>query len=308
MTKTGLKYILVIFAVICFVQTGISQSQELNPQVTVTAVSTQNLGSDIQRISNSLQQQIFAFLTSRRWTNDNFTQAERIDCQFQLNITSRPASDQFTAELQVQSRRPVFKTTYNTTLFNYDDKEIQFTYVENQPFDFNIQSFTSNITSLFAYYTYVILAEDYDSFSLLGGTDMWKNAQQIVQNAQSAAETGWRSSDSSFRNRFTLIDNILNSTFQPMRESMYNYHRKGLDQMYDKLEEGRAAVLAAIANLKEVHKNRPASYNMQLFFEAKMRELIDIFHDATTDEKNQIIDVLNTIDPANQNQYAKITQ
>lgn len=283
--------------------------QELNAQVQVTAVSTQSLGSDMPRITNTLQQQIQNFYTTLRWTNDNFQQNERIDCSILLNITSRPASDQFTAELQVQCRRPVFKTGYNSPIFNFDDKEIQFTYVENQPMNFNTQTitFNDNLTSLLAYYAYVILAEDYDSFAPLGGTQQWKNAQLVVNSAQSAVEPGWRSSDNSFRNRYTLVDNILNPTFQPMRETMYAYHRKGLDQMYDKLEDGRAAILASIANLKEVHKNRPASFNMQLFFEAKNQELISIFKEATTDEKTQIIDILNLIDPANQNLYSKIT-
>ena len=305
--KKSQTYFLFLF-ISCFgLQTTFAQ--ELNPQVQVTAVSTQNLGSDMPRITNTMQQQIMSFLSTKIWSKDVFQQNERIDCSILINITSRPASDQFTAEMQIQCRRPVFKTGYNSPLFNFDDKEIQFSYIENQPFNFNTQTitFNDNLTSLLAYYAYVILAEDYDSFAPLGGTEMWKNAQLVVNSAQSTPEPGWRSSDNSFRNRFTLVDNILNSTFQPMRESMYAYHRKGLDQMYDKLEEGRAAILASINNLKEVHKNRPASFNMQLFFEAKNQELISIFKDATTEEKNTIIETLNVIDPANQNLYTKIT-
>jgi hypothetical protein len=304
-----LNYILFLFIANCMLQTSFGQAA-LNPQVQVTAVSTQQLGSDMQRISTTLQQQIFNFLTTVPWTKDVFQQNERIDCSILINITSRPATDQFTAEMQIQCRRPVFKTGYNTPLFNYDDKEVQFTYVENQPMNFNTQSFTftDNLTSLLAYYAYVILAEDYDSFAPLGGTEHWKNAQQIVNSAQSAVEPGWRSSDNSFRNRYTLVDNILNPMFQPMRETMYAYHRKGLDQMYDKMDEGRAAILASIANLKEVHKNRPASFNMQLFFEAKNQELISIFKDdPINEEKTQLIEILNSIDPANQNLYSKIT-
>ncbi len=301
------RHILVFFAINSLMQ--VAEAQELNPQVQVTAVSKNNqVGSDMQRISTTMQQQIFNFLSTRRWTNDNFQQSERIDCSILINITDRPATDQFTAEMQIQCRRPVYKTGYNTPIFNYDDKEIQFTYVENQPFDFNIQNFTNNLTSLLAYYAYVILAEDYDTFSPLGGTEYWKNAQQIVNSAQSAAEPGWRSADNSFRNRYTLVDNILNPTFQPIRETMYTYHRKGLDQMYDKLEEGRAAILKSIDNLQEVNKSRPASFNMQLFFEAKNQEIISIFHDATNEEKTQIITILNVIDAADQNLYSKITQ
>jgi hypothetical protein len=284
-----------------------AKAQELNCQVDI---STQQIGgTDAQRIFEvTMKRQVFEFLNNRRWTNDNFGQNEKIDCSILINVTQKYGNDQYAAEIEVQSRRPIFKSGYNSPVFNCHDKDVQFTYIENQPFDFTVQNFNNNITSLLAFYAYVIVAIDYDSFSPNGGTEAWKNAQQVVNAAQSASETGWHSSES-FRNRYWLIDNILvNPMFQPLRDSYYTYHRKGLDQMYDKVEEGRAAILQSIANLKEVHKNRPASFNMQLFFEAKNQEIISIFHDATNEEKTQIIDILNLIDPANQNLYAKINQ
>ncbi len=282
-----------------------AQSQELNAQIEI--VTTQIQGTDVTRIFGNMKRQVFEFLNNRRWTNDNFQQSERIDCSILINVTSKLGTDQYQAEIEVQCRRPVFKTGYNTPLFNFQDKDLQFVYVENQPFDFTVQNFTNNITSILAYYAYVILAVDYDSFALLGGSEHWKTAQQIVNAAQSASETGWRSSDS-YRNRYWLIDNILNPMYTPMRESSYNYHRKGLDQMYDKLEDGRAAILSAIELLKEVHKNRPASFNMQLLFEAKNMEIVNIFKEATNEEKTKLIEILNLIDPANQNIYSKINQ
>ncbi|HXB39648.1 MAG TPA: DUF4835 family protein [Bacteroidia bacterium] len=297
------KHILLLLTATCLLQTA--HSQELNAQVEI--VTTQVQGTDVTRIFGNMKRQVFEFLNNRRWTNDNFQQSERIDCSILINVTAKLGTDQYQAEIEVQCRRPVFKTGYNSPLFNFQDKDLQFVYVENQPFDFTVQNFTNNITSILAYYAYIMLAVDYDSFSLLGGSEYWKTAQQIVNAAQSASETGWRSSDS-YRNRYWLIDNILNPLFQPMRETMYNYHRKGLDQMYDKPEEGRAAILAAIDNLKEVHKNRPASFNMQLFFEAKNQEIVNIFKEATNEEKTKLIEILNLIDPANQNIYAKINQ
>ena len=280
-------------------------TQELNAQVEI--VTTQIQGTDVTRIFGAMKTQVRDFLNNRRWTNDNFLQSERIDCSILINVTQKLGTDQYQAEIEVQCRRPVFKTGYNTPLFNYQDKDLQFVYVENQPFDFTVQNFTNNITSILAYYAYVILAVDYDSYSPLGGTDHWKTAQQIVNAAQSASESGWRSSDS-YRNRYWLIDNVLNPMFQPLRETSYAYHRKGLDQMYDKLEDGRSAILASIDNLKEVHKNRPASFNMQLFFVAKKQEIVDIFKEATSEEKTKLIETLNLIDPANQNIYSKINQ
>jgi hypothetical protein len=297
------KYILLLLTATCLLQTA--RSQELNAQVEI--VTTQVQGTDVTRIFGNMKRQVFEFLNNRRWTNDNFQQSERIDCSILINVTAKLGTDQYQAEIEVQCRRPVYKTGYNSPLFNFQDKDLQFVYVENQPFDFTVQNFTNNITSILAYYAYVMLAVDYDSFSLLGGSEYWKTAQQIVNAAQSASESGWRSSDS-YRNRYWLIDNILNPLFQPMRETMYNYHRKGLDQMYDKPEEGRAAILVAIDNLKEVHKNRPASFNMQLFFEAKNQEIVNIFKEATNEEKTKLIEILNLIDPANQNIYAKINQ
>lgn len=280
-------------------------AQELNAQVEVVASQIQ--GTDVTRIFGTMKTQVRDFFNNRRWTNDNFQQNEKIDCSILINVTSKLGSDQYTAEIEVQSRRPVFKTGYNTPMFNYQDKDFQFTYVENQPMDFTVQNFTSNLTSVLAYYAYVILAIDYDSYSPLGGSDHWKTAQQIVNAAQAAQESGWRSGDG-YRNRYWLADNIINPLFQPIRDAYYIYHRRGLDQMYDKTEEGRAAILSAITGLKELHQNRPASFNMQLFFVAKKQEIVDIFREATPDEKQKIIDVLNTIDPANQNTYSKINQ
>jgi hypothetical protein len=298
-----LRIILCLLTAPCLVPTACAQ--ELNAQVEV--VTSQIQGTDVSRIFGSFKTQVRDFLNNRRWTNDNFQFSERIDCSFLINVDQKLGTDQYQATLTVQCRRPVFKSGYNSTLFNYVDKDVQFVYVENQPFDFTVQNFTNNITSLLAYYAYVILAIDYDSFSPLGGSDHWKTAQQIVNAAQSASESGWRSSDS-YKNRYWLIDNILNPMFQPIRESYYAYHRLGLDQMYDKVEAGRAAILSAIENLKEVHKNRPASFNMQLFFVAKKEEIVDIFKEATNEEKTKIIDILNLIDPANQNTYSKIMQ
>jgi len=298
-----LKYILLLLT--AFSKLPEAYSQELNAQVEIVTTTIQ--GTDVTRIFGNMKRQVFEFLNNRRWTNDNFLQSERIDCSFLINVDQKLGTDQYQATITVQSRRPVFKSGYNSTVFNYVDKDLQFIYVENQPFDFTLQNYTNNITSILAYYAYVVLAIDYDSFSPLGGSEYWKNAQQIVNAAQSASESGWRSSDS-YRNRYWLVDNILNPLFQPIRDALYKYHRSGLDQMYDKLEEGRASVLTSIVGLKELHTNRPATFNMQLFFVAKKDEIVDIFKEATNEEKTKLIETLNLIDPANQNTYSKISQ
>ena len=294
---------LLIFGLIVSIHT--LRAQELNCQVDVT---TQLQGADAVRIfTTTMKRQVYDFMNNYRFTTDKFEQNERIDCQVIINVTTDLGGGSYQGTISISSRRPVFKAGYNSTVFDYIDKSFTFSYTEGQPMDFNLQGFSTNLTSVLGYYAYVILALDYDSFSLLGGTDMWKKAQIIVNNAQSATEPGWQSSDNGFKNRYSYIDNILNNMFQPLRETMYNYHRKGLDVMYDNVETGRAAVLQAINNINEVHKNRPASFNVQVFFESKNQEIVNIFQAAPNEEKNQVIQILGTIDPANTTIYSKIT-
>ncbi|HTA61099.1 MAG TPA: DUF4835 family protein [Bacteroidia bacterium] len=283
------------------------QAQELNCQVSIT---TQLQGADNLRIfGTTMQTQVRDFMNNYRFTSDKFEQNERIDCQVIINVSTDLGSGSYQGSISISSRRPVFKAGYNSTVFDYQDKSFTFFYAEGQPMDFNLQGFTTNLTSVLAYYAYVILAIDYDSFSLLGGTDMWKKAQTIVNNAQGEAANypGWLSSDNGFKNRYIYIDNILNPMFQPLRETMFNYHRKGLDIMYDNMETGRAAVLQAINNINEVHKNRPGSFNVQVFFESKNQEIVNIFKGATNEEKTQVMQILGTVDAANTTIYSAIT-
>ena len=282
-----------------------SVAQELNCQVTIT---TQLQGADNARIfGTTMQRQVYDFMNNYRFTTDKFEQNERIDCEVSINVTSDLGSGNYQGTISLTSRRPIFKAGISSTLFDFMDKSFTFSYTEGQPFDFNLQGFSTNLTSVLGYYAYVILALDYDSYSLLGGTDMWKKAQIIVNNAQTATEPGWQSSDNSFKNRYTFVDNILNNMFQPLRESIYTYHRKGMDQMYDKIEDARAAIIQSLDNINEVHKNRPASYNVQVFFESKNLEIVNIFKKATNEEKNKVIGILQVIDPANTTIYSQIT-
>lgn len=294
----------ILFLLILMFSWLLSGAQELNCVVTVSSQQVQ--GTDNQRIFDNLQRQVSDFYNTRFWTKDKFDQNERIDCSVFIDISSK-STDYYTATIEVQCRRPVFKTGYNTPLFNFQDKNFGFGYIENSSTfaTWNIQNYSDNLTAVLAFYAYVILAVDYDSFSPLGGTEYWKNAQMIVNSAQVSEEMGWKSSDGT-RNRYIFIDNIMNQMYQPIRDTYYSYHRKGLDLMYDKAEDGRAAILQSIDNLKEVNKNRPGSMNMQMFFETKNQEIVNIFMEATDDEKNKLLDILNIIDAADQNIYSKI--
>lgn len=298
------KIIAGLFLLGLFVKAG---AQELNCQVTVSSQQVQ--GTDNKRIFDNLQKQAFEFVNNTKWTKDVFATNERIECTMFINVTEKINTSQYKATIQVQSRRPIFKTSYNSPLLNYNDQQFEFTYIEGQPFDFNVNTYTTNLTSIFAYYAYVILALDYDSYSPMGGTEHWQKAQQIVNNAAAGSDSGpgWKSFDGN-KNRFWFVDNILNPMFNPIRNCYYNYHRKGLDVMYEKTDGGRAEILKSLEALKELHKLRPASYNMQLLFNAKADEVINIFKEANANEKGTVIETLNLIDPSNANKYSKITE
>ncbi|MBL7889991.1 MAG: DUF4835 family protein [Bacteroidia bacterium] len=294
MRKTILYFLLLI--------TSFSFAQELNCKVQV--LSQQIQGTD-KRVFTTLQTAIFEFMNNKKWTNDQFKLDERIDCSILINVTERPSTDQFVATIQVQSRRPVYKSSYNSVLLNYNDNDFQFTYLENQPLEFNENQFTTNLTSVLGFYAYLIIGMDYDTFSMNGGTTYLQKAQNIVNQAQNTSETGWRAFESN-KNRYWLINNMLDAPFINIRECMYNYHRKGLDEMVSNKEGGRANILEALESLRKVHQARPLSFAMQVFFNAKSDEIINIFSGAFSDEKSKVVTLLNDIDPTNSNKYQKI--
>lgn len=299
-----MKQTLIYILIYLFVTNA--KAQEFNCNVDIT---TQLQGADNVRIfGTTMKTQVRDFMNNYRFTNDKFEQNERIDCQMIINVTTDLGNGNYQGTISISSRRPIYKAGISSTLFDFMDKSFNFNYTEQQPMDFNLQGFNTNLTSMLGYYAYVMLALDYDSFSLLGGTNMWKNAQTVLNNAQSATEQGWQSSDPpQFRNRYTYMSNIMSPMFEPLRESFYTYHRKGMDQMYDNIEKARAAVTQALDNIRVVHKNRPGSYNVQVFFESKNQEIVSIFQGATTEEKTKVITILTELDPANGNIYSKIT-
>lgn len=278
-------------------------SQELNCQVSVVAPQIQ--GTTEKQIFDQLQKSIFEFMNNTKWTKDNFTTSERIDCSILINVTQKAGTDDYRATIQIQSRRPVFKSSYFSPTFNYIDENFAFRYQQFQQLEFNLNTFSNNITSVLAYYAYVIIANDYDSYSNLGGTEYFQKAQLIVSNAQSAAESGWKSFESN-KNRYWIVENALQPVFQPIRECMYKYHRLGLDIMNEKADEGRKEILKSTELLLGVYKNRPASFIMELFFNAKADEMVNIFSKGFPDEKAKIVETLTTVDPANSTKYFKI--
>lgn len=295
-----LRVIVILFLLITGFQI---KAQEFQCAVQVVSPSIQ--GSN-KKVFETLQTAIREFMNNQNWTNDVFKPEERIDCNIMINVAEMISVDEFRASIQIQARRPVYNSSYNTVIFNHQDQDLQFKYVEFEPLIFNPNSFDSNLVGVLAYYAYIILGMDYDSFSSNGGTDYFRQAEQIVNQAQGSSFVGWKSFDSQ-RNRYWLTENVLNEYHRPLRKTMYLYHRKGLDIMNEKPEEGRAEILKSLEDLRKVYRQRPGSFFMQVFFTAKSDELVKIFEESFSMEKNNAIQVLQEVDPANSKKYDKLS-
>lgn len=296
------KYLLIII-VFLFVKQNYF-GQELNCQVKINY--TQIQGTTNKQIFEQLEKAIYEFMNNKKWTKEIYTTNERIDCSIFINIKEAISTEDFSASIQVQSRRPVYKSSYYTQLFNYEDDNFTFKFQQFSQLEFNETTFQNNLTSVLAYYAYIILAVDADSFAPLGGTEYWQKAQLIVNNAQTAAEKGWRSNESN-KNRYWIVENALQPVFKGIRNCNYEYCKNGLDIMNEKVEEGRANILKSLDLLKPVYSARPASFTMQLFFNAKTDELINIFKGGLPEEKTKAVETLMLVDPANTTKYLKIT-
>ncbi len=280
-------------------------AQELNCQITV--VSQQVQGTQEKQIFDQLQTALNEFVNNNKWTKDNFEPIEKIDCSMLINITQKNDVGDYNATIQVQARRPVYKSTYFTPTLNIMDESFHILYQQFTQLQFNLNNFETNLTAVIAFYINIILALDYDSFSLYGGTDFWNRAQLIASNAQGFGEKGWSPSEAGQKNRYWYVDNQLQPSFQGIREFMYKYHRLGLDIMHQKPDEGRANILQAMELLVKVAQARPASFNMQVLMNTKRDEIIKIFKEAKPEEKQKLLEILTTIDPANISKYQVIT-
>jgi hypothetical protein len=277
-------------------------AQDLNARVQILAPQLSNSN---KRVLDMLEASIKDFLNGRKWTADALQPQERIDCNFVITITDWDGSSNFKAEAQIQSNRPVFNSSYNSTLLNISDKEFGFNYAEGQPLDFSDQNYISNLSSLLAFYAYIITGLDYDSFSKFGGTPYYQKAQTVLNNAQIAPSTGWKAFEN-LRNRFWLVENLTNKSYNPIRESLYIYHRDGLDVMADNKSKGLKAVLSIIPQLQKIDKQKQGSVLNQLFFTAKADEIVNILSSADTQDRLKAYDALSEIDPSNSSKYESL--
>jgi hypothetical protein len=281
-------------------------SQELNCNVQISAQRVQ--GSNRQ-VFETMQRDIYEFMNNSVWTNHLFSYAERLDCNILINISDQLSADEFKGTIQVQLRRPVFNTTYNSTVLNFIDNNFQFKYVEFQPLEFDPGAHRSNLVSVLAYYTYVMLGFDYDSFAPLGGTTSFQMAEKIVQNAQNAPEPGWKPYDASRnRNRYWLVKNILDKEYEGVRQFIYDYDINGLDRMESRISEARTHMVESLRLIQDVYRRKPDPYMyyLQIVLDSKSDELVNIFSEAFPEEKSRVVQILTEIDPANKAKYEKI--
>ncbi|HEC45098.1 MAG TPA: DUF4835 family protein [Bacteroides sp.] len=285
---------------------GKGYSQELKCNVQI--VSQQIQGTNKQ-VFQTMQTAVYEFMNNTNWTNHVYQIDERIEVNFMFNITEQLSADEFKGTLTIQSRRPIFNTNYNTTLINFVDNNIHFRYVEFESLEYDVTQHLSNLTSLLAYWAYMIIGLDYDSYGYLGGGPFFQQAENIVQNAQNAREGGWKPFESlDHKNRYWLVTDILNDGYRPLREFNYSYHRMGLDIMDSKVNEGRAVIAESLDKLQMVYREKPDPfvYWLQLILDAKSDEMINIFSESFTEEKNRAVNILQEIDPANKTKYDKI--
>ncbi|TAJ10464.1 DUF4835 family protein [Marinilabiliaceae bacterium JC017] len=295
-----MRYLLLVL----FVFIGsFSYAQEFQCSVNVVSPGIQGTN---KRVFETLQKAITEFMNNQTWTTDIYQAEERIICNIHINIREVISNDEFKGSIQVQASRPVFNSSYNTVLINHKDEDMHFRYVEYEPLIFNPNTFDSNLVAVLSYYAYMILGLDYDSFELNGGTPYFQKAENIVSRAQQASQSGWKSFENR-RNRYWMTENVLNNYHKPLRQCFYEYHMKGLDRMSDKIEDARADVLKALEMLRKVHRQEPGTIMMQVFFNAKADEIVNIFSESFSMEKGRVVSLLKEIDPANAKKYEKIT-
>lgn len=298
------KYSLILLA---FVAMAVpAQAQEFNCKVQIISPSLQTSAADKQVIEE-LTSAIREFMNNTRWGNENYKIEERIEMNILINLSEQTASDEFGGSIQVTSTRPIHNTNYKSTVFNFEDRDFKFRYQRGAAIQFSIDRHRDNLSSVLAFYAYVVMGFDYDSFSNEGGTKYFVKAQQICTNAQGVTEPGWRAAEGQ-RNRYWLAENAVQQLFQPLRQAYYKYHRMGLDLMYTNTTTGTNGVMEALELIQKVFKARPGSFNVQLFFSTKADELVNLFKGAAPEVKTKAYNLLKSLDPANLNKYNKITQ
>ena len=284
------------------------QAQELKCTVTINSDKIEGTNKSVYE---TLRQAIMDYMNNNRWTNMTFSESEKIECSMMIIVNS-VSDNVFNCEMQLQAKRPVYNTTYSTPLLNFADKNFVFSYQEFDRIEYQQNLFTTNLTAMLAYYVYLIIGYDCDSYQRLGGTPYFQACEDIVSTCQSASmdaleQKGWKAFDSN-RNRYALINNLMDEAFKKYREYYYTYHRQGLDMMASNVANARATIAEGLPVLRDANRARPATYVVNVFLDAKADELTNIFMKGTDKEKKSVYEILMDIDPTRNNLYEKIIE
>ena len=283
----------------------IIKAQELNCRV---QINHSQISGVSRQIFENMQKDISQFMNTHKWGNHVFDYNERIKCSFLINISSY-SGNRYIATLQVVSNRPIFESSYESPILNYKEQDnlFDFEYIENQNLEFNESRHGSNLTAVLAYYAYIILGMDFDTFLMEGGSAFFQKAQKIVTNAQGSQNKGWKAYEARKRdNRYFLIKNLLDSRNGAARRAMYRYHRQGLDVMGSRLEAGRTEIAESLRYFQKVHRLDPNLFLLKIIMDAKSKELVNIFSNSFAAEKTKVANILKEIDPGRIKDYERL--
>jgi hypothetical protein len=287
--------------IIILLATTAAFAQELNCKVTVNADQVQTADRGIFK---DMERAFSNFMSTRKWTPDSYKNHERINCTIFLNISKMPSIGSFVASAQITAARPVYNSNYETVLLNFADRDWVFEYIESLPLEYNDNTYITNLTSMLAFYAYIILGMDYDSFSEMGGNAMFQKALLVVNNAQPSDLPGWQALGNN-RSRYALIENINNPQLTELRKNTYKYHSLALDNFGKNPDDSRKVILDVIRNVKKVWLINPTSISIVSFFDAKATEIVDIFSEGDIQVRREAHDLLLELDPKRPN-YSKI--
>lgn len=290
------------FLFICFIFSMCLNSQELNCTLVVNAQQT---GNENVQVFKTLEKQLNEFINNTRWSSKSFETQERIQCSMVINIQNYQ-TDAFQASIQIQSARPVYNSFYSSSVYNFNDKDFNFNYLEYQNLNFNTTQFESNLVSVIAFHVYMILGMDADTFELNGGSSYYKQARDIVSYSQQSGFKGWEPPAGGAQTRSALINNILSPTFKDFHSILFNYHFTGLDQLAKDIKGGKIALVNSLMKLEDLNKRRPNSFLLRVFFDAKADEISDVFSDGPSVNIAKLVSMLNKVAPTHSNKWKNI--
>ncbi len=284
--------------------TSLVNAQEILCNIRVNSSQVQT--SD-RKVFQTMQTEIYEFVNNKIWTGVRIDNEERIECNIMINIVNKISNDEYEGSIQIQSTRPIFGTSYKSTMFNYLDNDFRFKYLEYQSLEFSDATHMSNLTSVLAFYINIILGLDFASFSEEGGNQYFNIAQRIVNNAQNAPEKGWKAFESN-KNRYWLVHDLMDQRYSEFQTVLYRYHRQGLDNLADEPEDARFEITESLESLKSIYRQNPTTFILKLFFDAKKDEIINIYSEAFPNEQARVIKTLVEIDPSNSTRYQAISK